>query len=237
MTHGIGWTLRILFGGAIVAVTSSIASAQQPASDPAAPVAPVAPPPTAPATSPSGVAQPAPAQPPATQNHIYVHQAPPAYGQPVYAQPYAQPRPRVYRVPYEEGMPVPEGGQIISKTRPGLWVPGLGLFLATYGLTALSGSIIADVAEHRDRTERERAARYLYIPVLGPFLFIPHSGPGGETLLVFDGLLQAGGIALFVVGLTMKRQFLVYMAEGPRGRRFALAPAAAPGGVGLELTF
>lgn len=217
--------LNLVFGCALAMGSLGSASAQD-----APGVAEPAPAP--PGTAQSGEVAPAPATSPTV---VYV--APPSapYAQPAYGSPYAH-RPRLHRVPYEEGMPIPEGGQVIQRNRPGLWIPGLAIFLGTYGLTALTGSAIAESYDGT-RTERERAARYLYIPVIGPFLFIPHAGPGGETLLVFDGLLQAGGIAMFVAGLTLQRKFLVYMAEGPRGRSFAIRPTAAPGGMGLGITF
>ena len=51
----------------------------------------------------------------------------------------------------------------------------------------------------------------LYIPGIGPFIQMTQSGnlATGNVLLALDGIAQAGGIAMFIVGLTSPRTVLM----------------------------
>lgn len=155
-------------------------------------------------------------------------QQPPAYGAPPPAQR------RKVRVPYEEGMTIPPGGEVVSKSRLGLWIPGLAMFGAMYLTTISVASIIADGAYDPDRRD---AASWLYIPVLGPWAYLPNATRPGAPWVVLDGLVQAGGATMFIVGLTVRKQYLVYYAEGPSGRALAWRPTFGPTGAGLQLAF
>jgi len=74
----------------------------------------------------------------------------------------------------------------------------------------------------------------LYIPVLGPFLTINDASDWARSPLLIDGLVQVAGVTMFILGLTLKRQYLVYMG-GTHGRYFAANPTL--GGVQLEAHF
>jgi hypothetical protein len=159
---------------------------------------------------------------------------PPYYGahpqQPMYSH-----RPRMHRVPYEDGMPIPPGAQVVERSRPGLWIPGLAIFGGFWLTTALAGASIQS-ADYIEDGRRDGAWR-LYLPVLGPVLFRRYAYPGARPWLVMDTMVQAGGLVMFMAGLLAKRRLLVYYAEGPGGRSVALSPVVGLGTVGATVEF
>jgi hypothetical protein len=169
----------------------------------------------------------APAPPPG-----YGYASPPTYAPPTYGPPRA-PR-RIHRVAYEEGMPIPPGAKVMERRRQGLWIAGLAAFGGAYALTALTA---LEIGEYADPDARA-AARLLYVPVLGPLLYLPQVGGRVEkALLVMLTLAQGGGLAMFIAGLLAKKKYLVYYAHGPRGRAVAMSPILSPGLVGGTIGF
>lgn len=77
------------------------------------------------------------------------------------------------------------------------------------------------------------------VPVLGPWLQMAVK-PGGlrsddwATYLAVDGILQAGGLTLIILGATLTETVTVY-ADGRDGPTLSLG--AAPGGLSLNGTF
>jgi hypothetical protein len=131
-------------------------------------------------------------------------------------------------------MEIPPGGQVVERNMPGLWIPGLAILGGTYLATAAGGAAVREGTLDGDRY---RAAPRLYIPVVGPFLYLPEATQPGRPFVVMSGLLQVGGLAMFILGLVIKRKHLVYYAEGPAGRPLALSAASTPGGAGLQIAF
>lgn len=131
---------------------------------------------------------------------------PPVYAPPPgggYGAPYqpAPPPPGPPRMKYSEGDPVPPGYRVETRTRTGLVVGGSIMFGLLYGLTALGAS----EAESSD-------AKWLYLPVVGPFVYAStldgdFSGVARFFLYV-DGLIQAGGAAMFIVGVVGKTELV-----------------------------
>lgn len=140
----------------------------------------------------------------------------------------------MHRVRYEEGMPIPPGGSIVERTRPGIWIPGLAVFGGAWVSTVVSGAFLQSVTPDPETYE---VARRLYVPVVGPVWFAPHAHRQARPWLVLDTILQAGGLVMFVAGLVSKRRYLVYFAEGPSGRSLALSPAVSMGAAGVSLSF
>lgn len=174
-------------------------------------------------------------QQPYPQQQPYQQQQP--YPQQGYAPPYQPPapapQPRLHRERYEEGMPIPPGGHVVSRSRPGLWGPGIGILSAWYVSTLIAASILS-VADDPSRRARSGA---LMVPVAGPFLYLPEATLPGRPWLVIDGLGQVAGLAMIIAGIAAKRKYLVYYAEGPAGRSVALSPRLSPGSVGLSVGF
>lgn len=130
---------------------------------------------------------------------------PPVYGQPGGYPPY-QPAPPPPmgppRMKYSEGDPVPPGYRVESRTRTGLVVGGSIMFGLVYGLTAFAAS----------ESPNAEGAGWLYLPVAGPFIYA--STLDGEFSgfarfwLYVDGLVQAGGAAMLIVGLMGKTELV-----------------------------
>ncbi len=177
------------------------------------------PPPTVPdgygSQQPQG-AQPAPSQPGYGQQQ-------PAYGQqqPGYGQAYQRP-PRLQRIPYREGMPVPEGGQIIEKRSLGLIIAGGAMFLVSYGLSV---SLYADAG----------FTGMMLVPVLGPIIETREDDflAIDRFLLVLDGLVQGVGITLLGLGIGRKKKFLEFYGMNEPGWR--VTPRLGIGGGGVDL--
>ena len=159
----------------------------------------------------------------------------PGYQQPGYQQPMYQARPRRYRVPYEEGMEIPEGGQITRRVRLGMLIPGAILFVVPYLSTALSYSFLKDV-----RSSSRQPQGILLVPVLGPWLAIPNLDENFEDMgresgtrrfwLTLNGLVQLAGLTMAIVG-AIPRKYVTYYASGVQ-----ITPRVGPDGGGLDLT-
>jgi hypothetical protein len=149
--------------------------------------------------------------------------APPGY-EPMAPPPYAQPAQQGYYVPpsvaasgprritdWEEGEPIPPGYHPVSRIRKGLVIGGAITFGTIYLTNVLTAAIASDTCNAVggcSGTGNNLAA--LYVPVIGPFIQMgsTHSATG-NFFLVMDGLLQAGGVAMFVAGLAAPKVVLV----------------------------
>jgi hypothetical protein len=105
------------------------------------------------------------------------------------------------RMKYSEGDPIPPGYRVESRTRTGLVVGGAIMFGLMYGFTAFGASESSDP----DTT-------WLYAPVLGPFIYastLDGEFAGiGRFFLYVDGLIQAGGAAMLIIGLVGKTELV-----------------------------
>lgn len=207
------FTLRVLglscslsFAAVLLPAAAGAQSAQPPAAAPAPPpaIAPAAAPaaayPVAPGAAPPSAV---PAGPPPTI--YYVQQAPPpptSYDS----------RPR--RLPFREGDAVPAGYVVDTRTRKGLWIPGVIMVGAPWAL----GLTIASAANF------DNASSWLTVPVIGPWIMLAARNKscdslGGDcddasdavvrTYLVLDGLLQGTGAVMTFVGFTATKKELV----------------------------
>ena len=176
---------------------------------------------------------------------------PPGYGQPGYGQPgYGPPGygPQGYpygypmgygpamlgppTLPYEEGQPVPAGYRVESRLRKGLLIGGLVTFGSLYLVSAFTGGAAQD-----DKFTP------LFVPIAGPFITIGTAkaeGVGTFTLLL-DGVGQAGGALMAVLGLTLDQTLLVRndlearRGDGVAPSRIRVTPLFGRGTAGLGL--
>jgi hypothetical protein len=176
------------------------------------------------------VAQPAyPAQQP-----VYVVQ--PGYG---YA--YQRNYPR-RPIPYNGG-PVPPGATVEDRPNIALIATGGAIFGASW-LFSVFAATIGDAGCGSGCVNR--AHDWLYLPAIGPFLTaatMSSTLSGLIPLLVFDGLVQSGGLTLLIIGVATHRRMLVYPGYGStqthsRLAQWSLAPGApgAPAGLSFSLT-
>jgi hypothetical protein len=185
-----------------------------------------------PAEPPPGFEQ----QPPAAQ------QPPPVYGQPppqgpYYGQPYGQPPPGYGYGPgpmmgpktmdYEDGDPVPPGYHVDTKMRKGLFITGVALFGGFYLISVFVASLAVD-----SNLGGNDNFVPLYIPAVGPFVTVgsAQAEGGGAFLLILDGVVQCGGIAMAILGLALQKSELVRNDVGSTDVR--LSPMV----VGRDLT-
>lgn len=108
------------------------------------------------------------------------------------------------RMDYEEGDPIPPGYHRETSIRKGLVIGGAVTFGAMYLFSALTAAAVSDTSESDDFAP-------LFIPVAGPFVTIGTSNApaAGAVILAIDGIAQAGGLAMLIIGLTVQSDELV----------------------------
>ncbi|MEM9070082.1 MAG: hypothetical protein AAGE52_16360 [Myxococcota bacterium] len=157
----------------------------------------------------------------------------PQYAQPQFQPQYAQPRPRRVRERYDPNREYPADAQISRRVRFGLLIPGAALLVVPYAITVATWSTLRDARDDDDQPQN-----VLLVPVLGPFIAIAgledRANPGlARAGLIWDGLLQTAGVAMFVAGV-IPRKYVTYYADTSR-RGYALTPRIGAGGAGLDL--
>ncbi|HVY45214.1 MAG TPA: hypothetical protein VHB21_05005, partial [Minicystis sp.] len=119
---------------------------------------------------------------------------------------------------YDEGEPIPAGYHLATRARKGLVITG-GVLFGTFWLFSALGAAIAN-------DTGDRNAWPFYVPAVGPFIALATEGQTRqlESSLTFayvlDGLIQTGGLAMFVGGLAFPSTKLVRNDIGatkPRG--------------------
>jgi hypothetical protein len=137
----------------------------------------------------------------------------------------------VLTLPYEDGDPIPQGFSVRSRANRSLIIAGSITFGAPYIISAL---IAATVVSADQNSGGDFAP--LFAPVVGPFITIgtSHSEGAGTFWLVFDGLAQAGGVAMFIAGLTMEEK---YLQRTPIHASLKPEIIPNPGGMKLKWTF
>ena len=220
------------------------AQAQQ-AADPAAGSQPgyqqPAPEQSQPGASPQQPYQPAPGQPYQQPYQPQPYQQP-YQPQPYQPQPYYPPQP--YRSPTGATLvPAPRGqARYVNRPRVGLIIAGSVTLGASWLFSTLTAS--ANVgpyyatdyslgyASTSSAVGDTTALWPLYIPVLGPWIemgFLHGSGaPLGGALLAFDGLVQAGGLAMLIAGAVTHTRVAVYSQSS-----LQLSPLSVVGGSGI----
>lgn len=124
------------------------------------------------------------------------------------------------RMPYEEGDEVPSGYRIQSTPRWGMLEGGLAITGSFWVISMLSAVMLDSesertVVDSRGGTRRdpEFASSYtpLFVPVVGPFatLATAQAHGTGAAILVLDGLVQTGGIAMAAASMLVPKRELV----------------------------
>lgn len=132
--------------------------------------------------------------------------------------------------PYQPGYPQ-QGYQTPTRTvsQPiiPMFIAGIPVFLVPWLLTGVFDQVFANDALG-------------FIPIVGPFILIGTIGYD-ETgiavpMLVIDGILQIAGIALIVLGLTLRRnvQVRAQLGDDPEAPTITLLPMAGPEMAGLS---
>jgi hypothetical protein len=134
---------------------------------------------------------------------------------------------------------VPAGYHVEEVARHGLVTAGLVLVLVPYGIGAI-GALAA---------EGDNASTWLYLPVAGPWMMLGRreygtcTNPGAKesagcvgdvflvTGLIMDGVIQAAGATLLLVGYLAPKSELVRDEQAVR-----LSPTRVGSGYGLGLS-
>lgn len=214
----------------------------QPGSEPAQPPAgPVYPPPPE-------SAQPYPGQPypvqtypgPATPGQPYPGQPyPGGVQQPYYpAQPYFTPQPTL--IPTQT-----TAVRYVEKPRTRMIIAGAAVLGLSWSLTALLTASYADSLYYKNGMLARNSITAsgpsfgtasalwpLYIPLIGPWLELGYlSGSGsqlGGTLLAIDGVVQASGLVLMIVGAATRTRVAIYAKNN-----LTISPLTLSGGSGV----
>lgn len=131
------------------------------------------------------------------------------------------------RIRWDDDRAAPAGYHLEGGVRDGLVIGGAVTLGSLYLLTALTAAALND-------TNRDGSAGVLYVPVAGPFLHLKDaSSDTAKLVLVVDGVAQAAGAAMLVVGLATPRTFAVRNDAA----KLEIRPVVGPGSAGVVGTF
>ncbi len=142
--------------------------------------------------------------------------------------------PRIIR-DYEDGDQIPPGYHAESRIRTGLVVGGAVTFGVLYLLSVLVGAAISDT--NKAFNNNKDNGDFLFVPVAGPFLQMTKTdSSSGNVTLAIDGIAQAAGATMFIVGVTSPKTILVRndLAEV---HVMPMKMGTSGGGLGLVGTF
>ena len=127
--------------------------------------------------------------------------------------------------------PIPQGFNVRSRANRSLIIAGSITFGAPYLISAL---VAATVVSADSNSGGQFAP--MFAPVVGPFITIgtAHAEGAGTFWLIFDGLAQAGGVAMFIAGMTMEEK---YLQRTPAHASVKPEVLVNPGGMKLKWTF
>ena len=149
--------------------------------------------------------------------------------------------PRVIK-DYEEGDSIPPGYHAETRVRTGLVVGGAVVFGVMYLLSVLVGAAISDTGKtcasiSSSSSCSKENGDLLYVPVAGPFLQMTKtSSSSGNVTLAIDGIAQAAGATMLIVGITSPKTVLVRNDLG-EVRIMPMRMGDKGGGLGLYGTF
>ena len=142
--------------------------------------------------------------------------------------------PRIIR-DYEDGDQIPPGYHAESRIRTGLVVGGAVTFGVLYMLSVLVGAAISDTNKAFNNSKDN--GDFLFVPVAGPFLQMTKTdSSSGKVTLAIDGIAQAAGATMFIVGVTSPKTVLVRNDLG-EVRVMPMKMGTNGGGLGLVGTF
>jgi hypothetical protein len=179
--------------------------------------------------SPPAAPPPAPAaQQPATPMQQPMQQMTPGAASPPAPPPVGAVQRRRTRMP--EGSP--RGTELVRyerKIRTGLTAAGVTMFATSYGLTVIAAAAVGTDCDPGASDLGCTTARWpLFIPVAGPFIQMGYLDGGNQGtargLLALDGVLQAGGAVMAIVGVIAPKKVAIPVLTAGR---FRVAPAGS----------
>jgi hypothetical protein len=128
---------------------------------------------------------------------------------------------------------IPQGSRTEMRRIPGLYITGAVLLAASWAVT------VGATAALSDNDVRAEATGYAAIPVFGPWVLLGSNisiSPPDQAALVVSGIVQNAGLAMLIVGVSVKRvrHVPVYsFGHGPGAATLAVLPSATPNLLGL----
>lgn len=151
------------------------------------------------------------------------------------AQPYTYPQPQPYFAPQRRARRV-VGYRTEERAVRGLWVPGVVTFCAGYLLNLIATPVANGLSTDRPESVEEDAWAWSVLPIAGPIVQLVIEAPH-PAIPIGSGLLQIGGLALFIAGLTSREQVRLPIREGdPEDPSLSVSAAPLPGGGLVSLT-
>lgn len=168
----------------------------------------------------------------------------PVQGQPQQQTVYVQQQPAMMGpreiTSWEEGDPIPPGYHPDTRARKGLIIGGAVTFGVFYLISALVGAVALDCQSTFSNSSCGGLG-VLLIPAAGPFIAIgtAKADGGGAAILVIDGLAQAGGLAMLILGIALPKTVLVRNDIGSNRKEVVGTIEPLIGGMqnGLKITF
>lgn len=177
----------------------------------------------------------------ADQDGEQPQQGPPSQTVPVYPAPLSQTTQSTY-VPQSVALsgprqlegtdgPPPPGYTAVMRTRKGFLIGGGATFGVSYGISAMTAAIGADIASAGGGSN---VAAAMWIPVAGPFIQATQvDGASAKLVLAGLGAAQTAGAVLLYYGLTTKKRMFV---RNDLVSNMTVTPMAGGGNAGLVLS-
>jgi hypothetical protein len=133
------------------------------------------------------------------------------------------------------------------RTRKGLMITGISILGGSYLLTVAIASALLDEDEYdpSDYPNQDKVARWLFLPVVGPFIGMSQTDEG-DWGLWFLGMLQVVGAGLMIGGIVQYKNskraaqmegFTHWKLPGNRELALDMTTSARSAGPRLKLTF
>jgi hypothetical protein len=157
-------------------------------------------------------------------------------------------------LPYEEGQQIPPGYALEKRRLVGLAIAGGATFGAIWLVSLAAGVALENDAREQEEEYDEQTAGYYYyedsglgivdrhdvvwplaLPLVGPFITLgtAHAEGPGIAILLLDGVIQTGGLAMLITGLVVENDVLVLQVGGDSAMR--VTPTLGPTGAGFGI--
>jgi len=140
---------------------------------------------------------------------------------------------------WDEDAPIPHGYHEGSRVRKGLIIAGAVTFGTLYLFTAVGAAAMLDVQNGCNQFSGTagtcgQSSAFLFIPVAGPFIELGKADSAtAKVFLTIDGIGQAAGLGMFILGLAWQKNVLVRNDLGFDKPKTYFGPMAVGSGNGI----
>jgi hypothetical protein len=135
---------------------------------------------------------------------------------------------------WDEDAPIPHGYHEETRVRKGFIIGGAITFGTMCLITAIGAAAALDGCKSFGRTPCGEHG-VLFIPVAGPFIDMAYVGDStaAKVMLAIDGVAQAAGLGMFILGLAWQKNVLVRNDLGFDKPKTYFGPMAVGSGNGI----